>query len=143
MSSLGLAIVVAMTAVISAAMIMALLPALERHVLAHPNARSSHRRPTPQGGGIAVIAASLAVAAGAIAIGPGDPALNMPSLWVLFVATALIAVVGMVDDIHTIEVAPRLVLQALAVAIMIAGLPAELRIVPVLPWWIERILLFV
>ncbi|MBX9847417.1 MAG: glycosyltransferase family 4 protein [Xanthobacteraceae bacterium] len=143
MSSLGLAIVVAMTAAISAAMILALLPALERHVLAHPNARSSHHRPTPQGGGIAVVAASLAVAAGAIALAPGDPALNMPSLWALFAATAFIAVVGMVDDIRTIEVAPRLLLQALAVVIVIATLPAELRIAPALPWWIERALLSV
>jgi len=143
MSSLGLAIVVAMTAAISAAMILALLPALERHVLAHPNARSSHRRPTPQGGGIAVIAASLAVAAGANVLAPGDPALNMPSLWALFAATAFIALVGMVDDIRTIEVAPRLLLQALAVVVMIASLPAELRVVTALPWWIERALLFV
>src|SRR5215510_10284960 len=109
MSSLGLAIVVAMTAVISAAMIMALLPALERHVLAHPNARSSHRRPTPQGGGIAVIAASLAVAAIAIGVIPSDPAATSP-LWPLFAATAFIAIVGMVDDIRSIEVAPRLLL---------------------------------
>jgi UDP-N-acetylmuramyl pentapeptide phosphotransferase/UDP-N-acetylglucosamine-1-phosphate transferase len=143
MSSLGLAIVVAMTAVISAAMILALLPALERHVLAHPNARSSHRRPTPQGGGIAVIAASLAVAAGAITIGPGDPTLNMPSLWALFIATAFLAAVGMVDDIRTIEVAPRLLLQAFAIVIVIASLPAELRVAPAVPWWLERTLLFV
>lgn len=143
MSSLGLAIVVAMTAAISAAMILVLLPALTRHVLAHPNARSSHHRPTPQGGGIAVIAASLAVAAGAIAIAPSDPALNMASLWALFAATAFIAAVGMVDDIRTIEVAPRLLLQALAVVIVIATLPAELRVASALPWWIERALLFV
>ncbi|MBX9826164.1 MAG: glycosyltransferase family 4 protein [Xanthobacteraceae bacterium] len=143
MSNLGLAIVVAATAAISAAMILALLPALTRHALAHPNGRSSHHRPTPQGGGIAVIAASLAVAAGAIAIAPGDPAFHLPSLWALFAATAFIAVVGMVDDIRTIEVAPRLLLQALAVAIMIASLPGELRVVPALPWWLERALLFV
>jgi UDP-N-acetylmuramyl pentapeptide phosphotransferase/UDP-N-acetylglucosamine-1-phosphate transferase len=143
MSGLGLGIVVAVTAAISAIMIMAILPALERHVLAHPNARSSHRKPTPQGGGIAVIAASLMVAAGAIAIAPGDPALSAGSFWALFAATAFIAVVGMVDDIRTIEVAPRLILQALAVAVVLASLPAELRVLPVLPWWIERAVLFV
>ena len=42
---------------------------------------------------------------------------------------------------RSIGVAPRLVLQALAVGIVIAGLPAELRVVPVLPWWVERALL--
>ncbi|MCX7315084.1 MAG: glycosyl transferase, partial [Alphaproteobacteria bacterium] len=39
------------------------------------------------------------------------------------------------------EVAPRLALQALAVGIMLASLPAEARVVPMLPWWIERTLL--
>jgi UDP-N-acetylmuramyl pentapeptide phosphotransferase/UDP-N-acetylglucosamine-1-phosphate transferase len=38
-------------------------------------------------------------------------------------------------------VAPRLVLQAFAVGIVLAGLPSELRVVPVLPWWVERALL--
>ena len=46
-----------------------------------------------------------------------------------------------VDDVRTIEVAPRLLLQALAVGIVIASLPAELRVVPMLPWWVERALL--
>jgi UDP-N-acetylmuramyl pentapeptide phosphotransferase/UDP-N-acetylglucosamine-1-phosphate transferase len=40
-----------------------------------------------------------------------------------------------------VPVLPRLLLQALAVAIAVAALPADLRIVPVLPWWIERALL--
>jgi UDP-N-acetylmuramyl pentapeptide phosphotransferase/UDP-N-acetylglucosamine-1-phosphate transferase len=143
MNGLGLGIVVGVTAVASSAIILMLLPALERYVLAHPNARSSHRKSTPQGGGIAVMTASLTVAAAAIVMGPADPTLNMPSLWALFAATVFIAAVGMVDDIRTIEVAPRLLLQALAVCIVLASLPVELRVVPALPWWIERILLLV
>jgi UDP-N-acetylmuramyl pentapeptide phosphotransferase/UDP-N-acetylglucosamine-1-phosphate transferase len=143
MNSLSLGIVVAVTAMISAAMILALLPALQRYALAHPNARSSHRSPTPQGGGIAVIAASLGVAAVAIVIIPGDPALSMNSLWALFAATAFIAVVGMVDDMRTIEVAPRLLLQALALVVVLASMPAELRVLPMLPWWVERAVLLV
>src|SRR5262249_36184596 len=35
----------------------------------------------------------------------------------------------------------RLVLQALAVAVVVAALPAELRVVPPVPWWLERALL--
>jgi UDP-N-acetylmuramyl pentapeptide phosphotransferase/UDP-N-acetylglucosamine-1-phosphate transferase len=38
-------------------------------------------------------------------------------------------------------VLPRLLLQTLAVAIVIAALPADLRVVPPLPWLIERVLL--
>ena len=40
----------------------AIRPLLLQHALARPNARSSHRVPTPQGAGIAVIAATLVVA---------------------------------------------------------------------------------
>jgi UDP-N-acetylmuramyl pentapeptide phosphotransferase/UDP-N-acetylglucosamine-1-phosphate transferase len=54
-----------------------------------------------------------------------------------------IALVGAIDDLRTIEVAPRLLLQAFAVAIAIASLPAGLRIVASLPWWIERGLLLI
>ena len=44
-----------------------LRPSLARHAMAAPNARSSHQAPTPQGGGIAVVAATLGVAWGTIA----------------------------------------------------------------------------
>ena len=141
MNSVGLGLVVVLAAALSAGIVLALLPLLRRYALAHPNPRSSHRTSTPQGGGIAVIAATIAVAA--FAIGISAPAVNPPSLWLVFAATAFIAVVGVVDDIWTIEVAPRLLLQTLAVVIVIASLPAELRIVPMLPWWFERALLLI
>ena len=51
-----------LAAAISAALIWAIRPMLRRYALARPNARSSHRVPTPQGAGIAVIAATLAAA---------------------------------------------------------------------------------
>ena len=41
-------------------LILLLRPLLRRYALARPNARSSHREPTPQGGGIAVIGATIA-----------------------------------------------------------------------------------
>jgi UDP-N-acetylmuramyl pentapeptide phosphotransferase/UDP-N-acetylglucosamine-1-phosphate transferase len=127
-------------ALASGGLIMALLPLLRRHALARPNARSSHRVPTPQGGGIAVIAATIAVSVVIAAIGaPSTP--DLSPLWMLFAATALIAMVGAIDDVRTIEVLPRLLLQALAVAIAIASVSAELRLVPMLPWWIERSLM--
>ena len=56
-----------LTALASAATILLLYPVLKRYALAKPNARSSHLTPTPQGAGIAVIAA--VVAATAIAVG--------------------------------------------------------------------------
>ena len=59
----------------------------------------------------------------------------------VFAAVILIAAVGAADDIRSIGVAPRLLLQALAVAVVIYALPSELRVAPFLPWWIERVLL--
>ena len=141
MNGVELALVIALAAAISAAIIMLMLPLLRRYALAHPNARSSHRKSTPQGGGIAVIAATIGVAAGAIAAGLNEPTLSSSSLWLVLAAAAFIAVVGVADDLWTIEVAPRLLLQTLAVVIVIASLPTELRVVPALPWWVERVLL--
>jgi UDP-N-acetylmuramyl pentapeptide phosphotransferase/UDP-N-acetylglucosamine-1-phosphate transferase len=138
MNTLEIGLIVGLAAALSASIVAALLPWLERYTLAHPNARSSHRKPTPQGGGIAVIVATLAVAAGAAAIGLREPQLDAATLWPVFAATVIIALVGAVDDFRTIEVVPRLVLQALAVGIMLASLPGDLRVVSVLPWWVER-----
>jgi len=141
MSGLGFGLVVALAASISAGVILALLPLLHRHAMAHPNARSSHRRATPQGAGLAVIVATLLVAAIAVAAGLRDAPFEPSSVWLVFAATAFITIVGAVDDIRPIEVGPRLLMQAFAVALMIAALPSELRVLPVLPWWIERALL--
>jgi len=121
-------------ALVSALLILALRPLLERYALARPNVRSSHKIPTPQGGGIAVIAATIAVSCGAAGLAP---------LVTLFAAVILIAAVGAMADLHPIDVAPRLLLQTIAVAAVILTLPPELRVLPVLPWWIERVLLVV
>src|SRR5215468_12423508 len=55
-----LALVAILAGLLSAGLIIALMPWLKAYALARPNARSSHREPTPQGGGIAVIVATLA-----------------------------------------------------------------------------------
>ncbi len=54
-----------------------------------------------------------------------------------------IAGVGAADDIRPIAVGPRLLLQAAAVALVVFALPQELRLLPSLPLWAERILLVV
>src|ERR1041385_4472678 len=143
MSGVELGLVVVVAAVISAGLVIVLLPWLRHRLLAHPNARSSHVAPTPQGGGIAVTTATVVVAAGGMALGLIGPTFNPTMLWIVLGAVTFIALVGAVDDIHTIEVAPRLALQAIAAGTVIACLPAELRIVPQLPWWTERALLLI
>jgi UDP-N-acetylmuramyl pentapeptide phosphotransferase/UDP-N-acetylglucosamine-1-phosphate transferase len=132
-------LVVAAAAAISAGLIVVLLPALRRHALARPNVRSSHVEPTPQGGGIAVVVATAIVALAAVTL-TAPPNERVQLAWVLG-AAAFIAAVGAVDDMRPVPVLPRLLLQAVAVAVTIAVLPADLRIAPALPWVFERALL--
>jgi UDP-N-acetylmuramyl pentapeptide phosphotransferase/UDP-N-acetylglucosamine-1-phosphate transferase len=58
-ANLGLLVIAA--AIVSAAFIIALRPLLVRYALARPNARSSQREPTPQGGGIGEFCITLAI----------------------------------------------------------------------------------
>jgi UDP-N-acetylmuramyl pentapeptide phosphotransferase/UDP-N-acetylglucosamine-1-phosphate transferase len=125
-------------ALLSAGMTWALRPVLLRHALATPNARSSHRVPTPQGAGIAVIAATVAVAA-AVTACAGAVAQSIPVA--VFAAVLFMAFVGFADDIKSIPVVTRLLLQALAVGAIIFTVPGEIRIAPPCPLWIERGLL--
>ncbi|MBR0694947.1 glycosyl transferase [Bradyrhizobium lablabi] len=125
---------------ISAALIEATRPMLLRVALAKPNARSSHRIPTPQGAGIAVTAATL-LAAGAAIVMAGAPGLTLPV--VVFAASLFIAVVGFADDVRPLPVVPRLLLQAAAVAAVVFVAPGDFRIVPACPLWLERSLLLV
>ncbi|TFV80789.1 glycosyltransferase family 4 protein [Bradyrhizobium frederickii] len=119
----------ALAALICACITWQSMPLLQRYALARPNARSSHKIPTPQGAGIAVIAATLLVAAawthGAIPLA-------------LIGSAVLIAVVGLVDDIRPLPVLLRLVLQAAAVAAVVFTAPEGARIVPALPFALER-----
>jgi UDP-N-acetylmuramyl pentapeptide phosphotransferase/UDP-N-acetylglucosamine-1-phosphate transferase len=135
-----LALVLAVAAALSAALIFVLRSSFARYAMASPNARSSHTLPTPQGGGIAVVAATLAGAwlgmliAHRGLVGSGE--------WLsLSSATILLALVGAVDDVRGLGAGPRLLCQIFAVGIVIAALPADFNVVPQLPWPIERALL--
>jgi UDP-N-acetylmuramyl pentapeptide phosphotransferase/UDP-N-acetylglucosamine-1-phosphate transferase len=131
--------IVAIAAFASAVLIIVLRSLIKRYALARPNARSSHQAPTPQGGGIAVVTATIAVSLGMLFQASGETG-TVP-LAILFAAVILIAIVGVIADIHPYYVVPRFLLQALAVAAVIFALPEELRVMPFLPWWIERVLL--
>jgi len=138
-SDLPLSIVaVAAAAALSAGITWAILPLLLRHALARPNERSSHRVPTPQGAGIAVVVATLAVAGG-IAAYAGTAHLNIPAA--VFAAALFIAIVGLADDIRSIPVPARLMLQAVAVGAIVFTAPGDVRIAPSYPLPIERGLL--
>jgi UDP-N-acetylmuramyl pentapeptide phosphotransferase/UDP-N-acetylglucosamine-1-phosphate transferase len=138
----GGAVTVVFAAAMSAVLILALFPWLKRYALAKPNARSSHSTPTPQGGGVAVIAATIGavgVALGVFSLGvvPDSP---LPAI---VVATVAMAGLGAVDDIRPLPVGPRLLLQMLVVAGVLYTLPEGARDLPALPWWVERALLLI
>lgn len=122
-------------ALLCATLLVVIRPLLLRYALARPNARSSHTVPTPQGAGIAVVISTLVTACATLAnVAPS----SLSSLWTLVGATIVMAVIGAADDIRPISVAPRLLLQALAIGAVLFAVPAEFRIVPDSPMWIER-----
>jgi UDP-N-acetylmuramyl pentapeptide phosphotransferase/UDP-N-acetylglucosamine-1-phosphate transferase len=123
----------------SAALIAMTLPWLRWHALAQVNARSSHRVPTPQGAGIGVIAAALGAVGLTLAL---TPSAAEPGVVFALAAAAALAVVGVVDDFRSIPIVPRLLLQASAVALMLAALPSNAQIAPFVPLWTERAIMF-
>lgn len=127
-------------ALASASLIVALRPLLVRHALAQPNARSLHREPTPQGGGIAVVAATLGLALAATSLaGPG--LVEWQQFLPLVGATCGLAVIGAVDDIRPLPALVRLPLQLALVAFAIAALPPGLRLWGWVPLHLERAIL--
>jgi UDP-N-acetylmuramyl pentapeptide phosphotransferase/UDP-N-acetylglucosamine-1-phosphate transferase len=112
------------SAFLSAVLIIALKPLLVRYALARPNARSSHKAPTPQGGGIAVLAATLFIA-GSAAVGIALP------FWefVIVVAAAVaFAVIGTADDIRPLPVRLRLAMQFIVVGAVVSQ--SDIRLFP-------------
>jgi UDP-N-acetylmuramyl pentapeptide phosphotransferase/UDP-N-acetylglucosamine-1-phosphate transferase len=134
----GEAIVIG-AALVSAGLIAVLWPWFRRYALARPNARSSHREPTPQGGGIAVIGATVAVVVLAASFAPFP--IDTPQLGWLLAAAVGVSVLGIVDDVCAVQALLRLVVQLAAVILVIATTPAELRPISTVPWWVERVLL--
>jgi len=133
-----LASIAILAGILTAGLIVLAWPWLKSYAMARPNARSSHDRPTPQGGGIAVILTTLAVAWGAAIVLSPLLQNHGQQFLIVTVAAAFLACVGAVDDLRTLPAALRLSLQFIAVGATIATLPSEIQIIPFLPWWVER-----
>jgi UDP-N-acetylmuramyl pentapeptide phosphotransferase/UDP-N-acetylglucosamine-1-phosphate transferase len=107
-------------AILCALLTLLCMPLFRAYAMARPNARSSHSTPVPQGGGLAVVLATLSavlldVVSGASSANGG--------LVIVCVASLLIGVTGALDDIRDLPVVPRLGGQLVAVALAVwAGL---------------------
>ncbi len=124
------------TSIICALMIIVLFPLLKRYALARPNARSSHAIPTPQGAGIAIICAILSAGSLGAYILLESIALEW---WVLCCACIVLAITGLVDDLHPLPALPRLSLQVAAVSgLVYVALPLAFHDTRVLPTFVPH-----
>ncbi len=98
-----------------------------RQILDHPNARSSHHRPTPRGGGLGVFA--VVVPAWCLVVG-ADP---------VIAAAAALAALSWWDDLRGLTPLPRFAAQIAAVALGISALPADALVFQgLVPFWLDR-----
>jgi UDP-N-acetylmuramyl pentapeptide phosphotransferase/UDP-N-acetylglucosamine-1-phosphate transferase len=150
-SPLLLALLVA--AVLTIFLIFLLTPVLVRYAMARPNARSSHKLPTPQGGGIAILAAVLIVVTVGVFFTPWSPwccggrgfrglvsFIFQGSITIVLASAVTLAMVGVFDDIHPLPALPRLALQFLAVMFVVGS--TDIRLFPdFMPSWLETTIL--
>lgn len=94
-------------ALVSAASIPVLLPWLRKIALAKITDRSSHKVPTPQGGGLGVLIGLLVALLALYIAGVG----TLP--WTGVAALIGMAALGFMDDIHALPASRRIVAQAL------------------------------
>ena len=125
------------------AAIVLLWPWLARHAVARPNVRSSHFAPVPQGGGIGVVIAALAVTAGAILLARHLARGQMEEFVFVSAAAILLMVVGAMDDMRALPATARLLVQCAAIAAVVLALPEQVRVLPELPWWFDRACLLI
>ncbi len=124
------------------AAIALLIPILMHAALAAQTDRSLHRTPTPQWGGVVVVATTLAIAALAGMVLRPEPGLSLHA-GTVFGAALLLLVLGAVDDVLVLGAAPKLLAQAAAVGLVIWSLPHSARLLPFAPAWAESAILFV
>ena len=99
-----------------------------------PNERSMHKVPVPVGAGIAMVATTLV-------LWPWWQAQVGGAHLVLLASFAGLGVLSWVDDRRQLSAAVRLSAQAAAVALCLASLPPDARVLQVLPVVLERLLL--
>ena len=98
--------------------------ALRHGVVDIPNERSSHDRPTPRGGGMAIVVSFFAAMLLASFFYPFDPR----TYWGLLLNAVAIAILGFIDDLHSLSRRHRFAAWIIIAAISMA-LGIRLRVV--------------
>jgi Fuc2NAc and GlcNAc transferase len=93
-----------------------------------PNARSSHRSPTPRGGGIGIVLGSLVGIATAVLADAGATR----QVAVVLLAAVAVAFVGLVDDVRRVAPRMRFAVHATAAIVVVAYL-GPFRTLPLPP----------
>lgn len=109
-------------------------PLRRRDILDRPNERSSHKNPTPRGGGLAVV--PIVLAAWLIAAGAALPAI----LAVTVIAAAGLALLSWIDDLRSLPAGLRFAVQAVVVGVAVIWLREEgLVFQGLLPPWLDTL----
>ncbi len=103
-----------------------------KQILDHPNERSSHARPTPRGGGIAVMGVILLgwLALALLDITP------LRLIWPLLGLSFGLALVSWADDLRGLSPLPRFAAQFAAVAIALSTVPLGPQFPGPFPLWL-------
>ena len=113
----------------------------QRGLVAAVTSRSSHRVPTPHGGGFVLPLVVVPVALGLVMWEGGTSAVFLK---VLLLASLLVAFIGWRDDHAELDPQLRLAVHLPAVGLALAFLPPVFDVLPqqwVVPWWVEKVVL--
>jgi UDP-N-acetylmuramyl pentapeptide phosphotransferase/UDP-N-acetylglucosamine-1-phosphate transferase len=91
--------------------------ALQRHILDHPNERSSHSIPTPRGGGLAIVLLTLATVL-VYGFVNGFPRQSVAFM----ISGTILALLGWQDDVRSLSPKVRFPIQFAAIAIAMLGM---------------------
>ena len=113
-------------------LLAALIPQLRRRLLDQPNARSSHRHPTPRGGGVAFVLVSCVASVLAWIICASSASAPLPLVAAPLLALPL-ALVGFLDDRHNLPASWRYGVQLATALVVILLSPLVSPSVGLLP----------
>ena len=141
-STIWAIVFIIISALSTSGLILMLLPTFRRYALAHPNARSSHRIATPQGGGFAVILVALGFYL--FYFIAFYPELLSSSILSVIVASSGLLVLGGIDDVRPLPASFRFFLQCSLITLIIWHSSYDERLFPVtIPISIEKLIIVV